>query len=288
MRFPRTILSSIRKNSPPVSAAVAFHVNTPPPANHICSPSPSCRMMGTAVLMRLLAGAGVPRCHDVDVRQDLHGQYGTVMGMSIPYELTGRVRQKARTRTAMVAATRAALAEGVTPTVEQAAERAGISRTTAYRYFPNQRALLIASYPELDAPSLLDAPAPLDAVARLELVTESIARQVLEHEAELRTMLRLSLESPKPEPDALPLRRGRAIGWIEDALAPLRDRFDRASDPPARPRHPRDARHRGVRLADRHRRPPPRGCRRPDALLRTRHPASCPRRRRGRQCEPAD
>jgi AcrR family transcriptional regulator len=147
------------------------------------------------------------------------------MGMSIPYELTGRVRQKARTRTAMVAATRALLAEGVTPTVEQAAERAEISRTSAYRYFPNQRALLIASYPELDAPSLLDAPAPLDAVARLELVTESIARQVLEHEAELRTMLRLSLESPIPGPDALPLRSGRAIGWIEDALAPLRDRY---------------------------------------------------------------
>ncbi len=147
------------------------------------------------------------------------------MGMSMPYELTGRVRQKARTRTAMVAATRALLAEGVTPTVEQAAERAEISRTSAYRYFPNQRALLIASYPELDAPSLLDGPAPSDAVARLEVVTESIARQVLEHETELRAMLRLSLESPKPRPDALPLRSGRAIGWIEDALAPLRDRY---------------------------------------------------------------
>jgi len=45
----------------------------------------------------------------------------------------------------MLAATRELLAEGVTPTVEQAAERAAISRTTAYRYFPNQRALLIAS-----------------------------------------------------------------------------------------------------------------------------------------------
>jgi AcrR family transcriptional regulator len=143
----------------------------------------------------------------------------------MPYELTGRVRQKARTRTAMVAATRALLAEGVTPTVEQAAERAGISRTSAYRYFPNQRALLIACYPELDAPSLLDAPAPLDAVARLEQVTESIARQILEHEPELRAMLRLSLESPQPGPGALPLRSGRAIGWIEDALAPLRDRY---------------------------------------------------------------
>lgn len=62
----------------------------------------------------------------------------------------GRTHQKAHTRAAMVAATRALLAEGVTPTVEQAAERAAISRTTAYRYFANQRALLIASYPEQD------------------------------------------------------------------------------------------------------------------------------------------
>jgi AcrR family transcriptional regulator len=141
--------------------------------------------------------------------------------MTIPYERTGRTHQKARTRAAMVAATRELLAEGSAPTVEQAAQRAAVSRTTAYRYFPNQRALLIASYPELDMPSLLDGDAPADAGARLELVTESIARQLLEHEPELRAMLRLSLELPRPEKDALPLRQGRVIRWLEDALAPL-------------------------------------------------------------------
>ncbi len=150
------------------------------------------------------------------------------MGMVTPYELTGRTHQKARTRAAMVDATRELLAEGMAPTVEQAAERAAVSRTTAYRYFPNQRALLIASYPELDMPSLLDADAPPDPAARLELVTESIARQVLEHEPELRAMLRLSLELPPPDKDELPLRQGRVIGWIEDALAPLRGRLPAA------------------------------------------------------------
>jgi AcrR family transcriptional regulator len=147
------------------------------------------------------------------------------MGKSIPYELTGRTNQKARTRAAMLTATRELLAEGVTPTVEKAADRAEISRTTAYRYFPNQRALLLASYPELDAPSLLDAEAPADPSARLEAVSEALGRQILEHEPELRAMLRLSLESPAPTREALPLRQGRAIGWIEDALAPLRDRM---------------------------------------------------------------
>lgn len=147
------------------------------------------------------------------------------MDMSIPYELTGRTHQKARTRAALVAAARELLAEGITPTVERAADRARISRTTAYRYFPNQRALLIASYPELDMPSLLDADAPADPAARLEAVIESITRQVVEYEPELRAMLRLSLESPPLERAALPLRQGRAIAWIEDALAPLRGRI---------------------------------------------------------------
>lgn len=146
------------------------------------------------------------------------------MDIASPYELTGRTHQKARTRAAMLAATRELLAEGVTPTVEQAAERAAISRTTAYRYFPNQRALLIASYPELAAPSLLDDEAPTDPVARLDLVTDNIARQIIEHEPELRTMLRLSLE-PHPTPHRLPLRQGRALRWIEDALSPLRGRI---------------------------------------------------------------
>jgi AcrR family transcriptional regulator len=146
------------------------------------------------------------------------------MSMSIPYEATGRKQQKARTRAALVAATRELLAEGITPTVEEAAGRAQISRTTAYRYFTNQRALLVASYPELEAPSLLGDDAPADPTARVELVVERITREVIEREPELRAMLRLSLETPPPDHDALPLRQGRAIRWLEDALSPLRDR----------------------------------------------------------------
>ncbi len=147
-----------------------------------------------------------------------------MMDMSIPYELTGRTSQKARTRGALVAAARELLAEGVTPTVEQAADRAGISRTTSYRYFPNRRSLLVAAYPEIQAQSLLDGDVPDDPAARLELVVERLTRQVLDHEPELRMALRLSLELPRPGPEALVLRQGRAIGWIEDALAPLRER----------------------------------------------------------------
>jgi AcrR family transcriptional regulator len=138
------------------------------------------------------------------------------------YATTGRVRQKARTRQALIAAARDLLAEGVNPTVEAAAARAEVSRTTAYRYFPNRRELVAATYPEIDAPSLLEPGAPSDPMDRLELVIRRFAEQIREHEPELRAQLRLSLAPPADDGAELPLRQGRAIRWLEDALAPLR------------------------------------------------------------------
>jgi AcrR family transcriptional regulator len=143
-----------------------------------------------------------------------------MMSMEVPYEATGRRSQKARTRGALVAATRDLLARGLIPAVEDAAHAADISRTTAYRYFSNQRSLLAAVHPEIDATSLLPDPAPTDPQSRLEMVMRECARITMNWEPELRTSLRLSLEPDSPE---LPvLRRGQAIAWIEDALTPLR------------------------------------------------------------------
>ncbi|MBF6170956.1 TetR/AcrR family transcriptional regulator [Nocardia blacklockiae] len=141
--------------------------------------------------------------------------------MEVPYESTGRRNQKARTRTALVTATRELLAQGTIPTVEEAAQAADISRTTAYRYFPNQRALLAAVRPEIDRAGLLPDPAPADPRERLDLVMRECVRITREWEPELRTSLRLSLEPGAGDPSLL--RRGRAIGWIEEALAPLRE-----------------------------------------------------------------
>jgi AcrR family transcriptional regulator len=147
--------------------------------------------------------------------------------MSISYESTGRTSQKARTRAALVEAARALLSAGQTPTVERVAEAASISRTTAYRYFPNQRALLVATFPEIAATSLLPDPAPEDPLDRIDVVAQALAKQIVEHEAVLRTQLRISLESDGDQPRELPFRTGRAIGWIEEALAPLEARMSR-------------------------------------------------------------
>jgi len=139
-----------------------------------------------------------------------------------PYEQTGRRQQKTRTREALVAAARRLQADGSTPGVEDAAAAAGISRTTAYRYFPNRRSLLLATHPEIEFESLLPADAPRDPAARLELVIREQIRITREWEPRLRAALRLSLEEAAAGEPPL-LRRGRAIGWIEDALAPLRE-----------------------------------------------------------------
>lgn len=147
--------------------------------------------------------------------------------VSISYESTGRTNQKARTRSALVESTRQLLADGLTPTVEQAAAAASVSRTTAYRYFPNQRALLAAAYPEIETSSLLDDDPPRDVEARLETMVARITDFVVAHEAELRTQLRLSLEPDAAEREQLVLRRGRAIAWIDDALEPLAERMPR-------------------------------------------------------------
>ena len=154
--------------------------------------------------------------------------YGTICAVSTAYELNGRTNQKRRTRDALVAAARSIVAEGRTPTVEEVAEAAAISRTTAYRYFPSQRALLGAAHPETAVESLLPDDAPDDVGARLDIVVAAYTRIILDNESQQRTMLRLSLEADPEERSQLPLRQGRVIKWLEEALAPLQPQLPRS------------------------------------------------------------
>ena len=147
------------------------------------------------------------------------------MEMEVPYLQTGRTNQKARTREALISAARRLLARGVTPTLEAAAAEASVGRTTAYRYFPNGRELLAATFPEVEMRSLLGADPPEEPLARLGIVAESLTRRIIEHEPEYRAQLRLALEGEPAGGESLPLRRGRRIEWVEDALAPLRGRL---------------------------------------------------------------
>ena len=56
-------------------------------------------------------------------------------------------------------------------------------------------------------------------------MAESLTRRIIEHEPEYRAQLRLALEGEPAGSESLPLRRGRRIAWVEDALSPLRGRM---------------------------------------------------------------
>ena len=138
--------------------------------------------------------------------------------MSTPYIATGRSQQKSRTRNALVVAARELLSGGQLPSVEAAARAAGISRTTAYRYFSGSDDLVRAAHPEVDLTSILGEDAPAEVVERLDLVLDGHFRIIREWEPELRASLAASL---RPGAELPVLRQGRAIGWILDALSPL-------------------------------------------------------------------
>src|SRR3954453_23415789 len=94
--------------------------------------------------------------------------------VSRDYVADGRSRQKQRTRDQLVAAAWRLMESGDTPRVEDAAELAGISRTTAYRYFASQAELLAAAFPETATRSLLPEPAPDDARERVAAVAAGL------------------------------------------------------------------------------------------------------------------
>src|SRR5260370_12207626 len=132
---------------------------------------------------------------------------------STRYGTGGRSAKMARPRDARVGAARDRVAAGgVTPTVEDAAAAASISRSTAYRYFPNKRALLVAAHPETAATSMLPADPPQDPAARLHADVANFSALILDTHAHQRPMLRLALHADAAErhPPPLPLARALA------------------------------------------------------------------------------
>lgn len=119
-------------------------------------------------------------------------------------------------RTALLEAACALLDAGGSPTVTEAADRAGISRATAYRHFATNERLLTEAVldriaREAVALNLPSADTPEEAA---ELLVERVMDFVLANRALFRLMLRLSLE-----PGAGPRGR-RRLGWARSVLEP--------------------------------------------------------------------
>jgi AcrR family transcriptional regulator len=135
-----------------------------------------------------------------------------------PANRSGRESQKNRTRRALIQAAGELMAAGRQPTVSDAAEASGISRATAYRYFPSQEMLLaeVALF-AVGGPLFTPAhdTAPLaDQVAHL---VRRVGAWTYDNEHALRALLRLSLD-----PASGVRRPGHRVEWIANALAPHR------------------------------------------------------------------
>lgn len=143
-----------------------------------------------------------------------------------------RHNQRHRTRKDLLAAAARLLKDGGTPSMDDVAEAAMVSRATAYRYFPNLDALLVEAPLEGETPSpetLFTDDRSTDPEARIDKVEAALHETVYRNEAQLRRMLAHSLGLAGRDEDAVPIRQNRRTPLITAALAPAKGRLKKAA-----------------------------------------------------------
>ncbi len=142
----------------------------------------------------------------------------------------GLTSASARTRELMVRTAVGLMQRGQSPSVSEAAAVAGVSRATAYRYFPTQSALVEAVVDHALGPILQWDSASTDAGDRVQDLMASSNDRILQFEATFKAALGLSLQQwAQLKSGSLTsgpqFRRGHRIDLLEKALAPLRDKL---------------------------------------------------------------
>jgi len=142
-----------------------------------------------------------------------------------------RENRRLRTRRDLLEAAVRLTRDGKSPSFEEIAEAALVSRATAYRYFPGLDALMSEAAVHMDTPTpdslFADDPSP-DALTRVEKVDAALSALVLANEAPLRALLARTVQQP---PGETPVRQNRRSALVAAALA--------GADPPLPPA-PRD------------------------------------------------
>jgi len=130
--------------------------------------------------------------------------------------------------------------EGRIPSVAEVAVRSGVSRATAYRYFPSRSALVTAVTDASLGPVRQLAPDDRGGRERVEQLFRKTFRRFKEFEPQLRAAAQLALEQWALERAGLleeePFRRGHRIRILAHAIepleselpAPVRDRLHKA------------------------------------------------------------
>ncbi|MGQ0749037.1 MAG: TetR/AcrR family transcriptional regulator [Betaproteobacteria bacterium] len=143
----------------------------------------------------------------------------------------GRPNQRLRTRHDLLSAAARLLKHGGTPSLEQVAEAAMVSRATAYRYFPSIDALLVEAPIEGEAPdaeALFAGSRSADPEQRVDAAEAALHEMVYRNEAQLRRLLASSLGRAATN-GKTPVRQNRRSPLIEAALAPVKSRLSRAA-----------------------------------------------------------
>jgi AcrR family transcriptional regulator len=139
----------------------------------------------------------------------------------------GRLAQRRRTRNAIVAAAKQLISEGVTPSIDDVAAAADVSRRTIYLYFPTVDRLLLDATAGLLTEATVDEALHSDrdgddVSARVDRLARALVRAAPEALPLGRKIIKLTVDGPPEEG----IRRGyRRVEWIERAVAPIRDQL---------------------------------------------------------------
>jgi len=139
---------------------------------------------------------------------------------------TGERGPRARTGRLLLGTAIDLMQSGLTPSVSDVAEAAGVSRATAYRYFPSQAAMVQAVVDAGLGPILSWSSKSTDAERRVTNLIETGIPRIDEFEATFRAALRLSLEQWSKRQagtldDEPEFKRGHRIELLDKALQPL-------------------------------------------------------------------
>jgi AcrR family transcriptional regulator len=137
---------------------------------------------------------------------------------------------KARTGRLMLDTAIRLMQGGATPSVSDVAEAAGVSRATAYRYFPSQAALVQAVVDAGLGPILTWTSTSTDAAGRVADLIDTGMPRIEAFEATFKAALKLSLEQwargqAGTLGDEPQFKRGHRVELLRAAIEPLRGRL---------------------------------------------------------------
>src|SRR5215472_13012716 len=145
-----------------------------------------------------------------------------------------RIDQKHRTRQDLLKAATRLMKKGRVPKVAEVAEEAMVSRATAYRYFSSDEALITEAAVHDQTPTaehLFKDDKVLDPEERLSKANAVMHDFIWGNQLQMRLVLARLLEQAAGATNGQPelRRQNRRTEFIQTALAPARDRFDKAS-----------------------------------------------------------